>query len=84
MFAWIDFNQSLKRAHTSLAVFVVVLLGGTALVGFDASDPERQAVGVVAFVAAYTCLLWLFRQDRRERRARQKAEQAQRTTHQED
>lgn len=74
MFDWLDFDHSLKKANISLGVFLVVLLGGLALIGFTAPDIERQAVAVIAFIAAYTCLFSLYH---REDRARERAEQAE-------
>lgn len=67
----LDFGHSLKKANISLAVIIVIMVGGTLLVGFGASDLERQMVGMVAFVSGYVCLFALYR---REDRVRERAE----------
>jgi len=73
MFDWIDFDHGVRKAHISLGVMFAVLIGGTVLIGFDAPDPQHQAVTVVALIAGYTCLFLLFARERRQR-----AEQAER------
>lgn len=78
MLDWFDFNHSMKKANISVAVAIAILIGGALLIGLDAPAIQRQVVAMVAFVAGYTCLFWLYRHELREQREQQRAERAER------
>jgi uncharacterized membrane protein len=52
-------------------VFLVVLVAGAAIIGFDARDIEYQVVALIAFASGFVCLFTLYH---REDRARERAE----------
>jgi hypothetical protein len=65
------FDHSLRKANISLGVFLVVLVAGTAAIGFDARDVEYQLVALIAFASGFVSLFTLYH---REDRARERAE----------
>ena len=64
-------NFNVRRANVCVLLGALVMTVGTLAVGLDASDAARQAVVFVSFGVAFATLFLL---DRREDRARERAE----------